>query len=423
MALQRGTHGRPGGHVLVRLCSVRTKTGTASNSAIAGIWADRRAATAALTAVILIVLIGMIGLAIDGTRLVMVQSRLREAVDAAALIAARDMYPNTEANTAADIQNATNLFWANFERAQANSNLGYLQTNITNVDVSMVTSNTVSVRADGFFPTTIMNIVGISQVPVSVVSQATRQVTGLELALVLDNTGSMAGWPIQSVVSAAGDLVNILYNNGTQETVPNLWISVVPFTAEVNIGANNTGWLQPGSDVTGAYMNGRWMGCVMARYDSVDPQTGLTNDFTDVPPGDAPFKPFLFPSTLNKYTVTVNKTVVSFGDDDWSPTNITESRQSTLPQNIAVGPKSWVLPDVNGDGTGRSARNREPHHRAIGRQSDGRQFSWRNVYQPGSSGRMVDTQPKMAWRGGLGRRKTAAGLQYPVYAEGYRPDD
>ncbi len=169
--------------------------------------------------------------------------------------------------------------------------------------ITQVSPTTMSLEADGLLPTTFMNVLGISQVPVSTTSQATRQVTGLELAMVLDNTGSMAGWPIQSVIASATDLVNVLYNNGTVDTLPNLYVSVVPFSAEVDIGSNNTGWLKAGSNTTGAYMNTTWMGCVMARYDTVDPATGLTNDFTDVPPGSAPFTPFLYPSTLNKYTV------------------------------------------------------------------------------------------------------------------------
>jgi Flp pilus assembly protein TadG len=309
--------------------------------------------TAVFTAIILVSLVGAIGLAVDGTRLIMVQSRMRAAVDAAALIAARDMYPNTSANTAANISNATNLFWGNFERQNSKSTLGYLQTNITQVTVTYLTADTIAMEVDGLFPTTFMNVLGISQVPVRMVSQAVRAVTGLEVALVLDNTGSMAGWPIQSVITSANDLVNVLYSNGSQDTFPNLWVSVVPFSAEVNIGASNASWLKPGSYSAGTYMNTSWMGCVMARYDTVDPATGLTNDFTDVPPANAPFTPFLYPSTLYpvaQYTVTDKGKPVSFGDNDWSPTNITESKQSTIAQNTAVGPNLGCPQTTTGTG-------------------------------------------------------------------------
>jgi Flp pilus assembly protein TadG len=285
MEIQSGAHARARADLVVFLRHIRTALGNAGYAALGQVWGDRRGVTAVFTAVILASLIAAIGLAVDGTRLVMVQSRLRTSVDAAALIAARDMYPPTPANLSADFQNATNLFWANFGRQNANSTLGYLQTNITAVNPTQVSADTISLEADGLFPTTFMNILGISQIPLKSVSQATRAATGLELALVLDNTGSMAGWPIQSVISSATDLINVLYGNGSQDTIPNLWVSVVPFSAQVNIGPSHANWLATGSNTTGAYMNTTWMGCVMARYNTVDPATGLTNDFTDVPPG------------------------------------------------------------------------------------------------------------------------------------------
>lgn len=267
----------------------------------------------------------------DGTRLVMVKSRMKTAVDAAALLAARDIAVSGSAT------NATNLFWANFGRSTPTSTRGYLSTNITKVNVTNVSSNVVAVEADGLLPTTFAQVLGIANIPVVSTAQATRAATGLEVALVLDNTGSMAGWPIQSVINSATDLVNILYGNGTQDTEPNLWVSVVPFTAEVNIGNSHTAWLKPGSNVTGNYMNTTWSGCVMARYDTLDPVSGLTNDFTDLVPADAPFTPFLYPSTYNTYTVNDKGKPGHFGDNDWTPSTITETQQQTLTNN-AVGP-------------------------------------------------------------------------------------
>ena len=278
-------------------------------------------------------MMALVGIAVDGIRLYMVQMRLQGAVDAAGLIAARDI------GNSASSQNATNLFWANFQRSGPNSTRGFLGTNITSVTVTKVNANTASVQAQGLLPTTFMNIVGVANIPVNSVNQSTRATTGMELALVLDNTGSMAGWPIQAVVSSATQLVNDVYGAPSIDTQPNLFVSVVPFTAEVSIGSSNTAWLKSGSYTAGSYLNGAWKGCVMARYDTTDSATGLTNDFTDVPPGTAPFTPFLYASTYKKYTVKQNgKTVAITGDNDWTATNITENQQATLAQNTAVGP-------------------------------------------------------------------------------------
>nr|WP_294517559.1 TadE/TadG family type IV pilus assembly protein [uncultured Rhodopila sp.] len=305
---------------------------------------DRRGVTSVFVAFIIVALIGAIGVAVDGTRLVMVKSRLKTSVDAAALIAARDM------TIAGSATNAKNLFWANFGRSSATSTLGFLSTNITSVAVTNVNTNTVSVQAQGLMPTTFMNILGISSVSVVSSAQATRAASGVEIALVLDNTGSMAGWPIASVIASASDLVNVLYANGTVDTEPNLWVSVVPFSAEVNIGPNNTAWLKAGSNTVGAYMNTTWMGCVMARYDTVDAATGLTNDFTDVPPASAPMTPYLYPSTYGKYTVLDKGKTAYFGDNDWTPANITEAQQSKIAQNTAVGPNLGCPQNSTGGG-------------------------------------------------------------------------
>ena len=344
MEIQFRAHGRPRRAVPLRLFDIRTEIGNACHAAVSRLRADRRAATAVFVAVVIASLIGAIGVAVDGTRLVMVKSRLKTSVDAAALIAARDM------TVAGSTTNAANLFWANFGRSAPTSTSGYLSTHITSVTVTDVSSNTVSVVAEGLMPTTFMNIFGIATVPVVSSAQATRAATGVEIALVLDNTGSMAGWPIASVIASANDLVNILYANGTVDTEPNLWVSVVPFSAEVNIGANNTAWLKSGSNTTGAYMNTTWMGCVMARYDTVDAVTGLTNDFTDVPPADAPMTPYLYPSTYGRYTVRDRGTTAYFGDNDWTPSNITEAQQSTIAQNTAVGPNLGCPQNSSGGG-------------------------------------------------------------------------
>ena len=203
----------------------------------------------------IIPLMGTIGIAIDAGRLYMVQTRLKTATDAAVLVAAGDT------GNSATVTNATSLFWANFQRQAANSANGFLGTNVTAVTVTNVSSDVVAVHAEGALQTTFMNLFGIHSVQVSSTSQATRAATGMELALVLDNTGSMKGWPIQSVVTATSNLVDVVYGSGPEDTHPNLWVSVVPFTAEVNIGANHTGWLQAGSYNTDAYMNGAWKGC------------------------------------------------------------------------------------------------------------------------------------------------------------------
>lgn len=293
---------------------------------------DRSGASAVFIAVMLIPLMVALGIAVDGLRLYMIQSRLTTATDAAALIAARDLSQTGYAT------NAANLFWANFQRSSASSTQGFLGANITSVAVTSPAANVSNITVQGTVPTTLMNLVGIANMPIQATSQSTAQTTGVEITLALDNTGSMAGWPIQAVISSAGTLINDLYGNSTADTLKNLYMAVVPFVAAVNIGNSHTSWLKAGSYNAASYSPTTWSGCVMARYDTTDSATGLTNDFTDVPPGQAPFTPFLWASTYGKYSVTSKgKTVSITGDNDWTSTNVTETQNASLGNN-AVGP-------------------------------------------------------------------------------------
>ena len=287
----------------------------------------RRGSVAVMAAVLAVPLIAFAGFAIDAARMWLVQSRLQSALDAATLAAARQM-------TAPDgTANAIALFWADFGRTSDSLDTGYMGAVATTPVTTQLDQNTIQMTSTASVATPLIGIVGPSSVIVHAIAAAQRASTGMELSLVLDNTGSMAGWPIQAVIDSATELVDIVYGNGSADTQPNLYVAVAPFTAEVNLGASHTDWLGPGFDPT-LWRNARWLGCVMARVATGD-------DFTDATPAQAPFTPFLYPSTLGKYAV--GKTSVT-GDDDWSRTNITEASQATLPANTAVGPDLGCSP-------------------------------------------------------------------------------
>jgi hypothetical protein len=83
-----------------------------------------------------------------------------------------------------------------------------------------------------------VGIIGIGPVTVGGASTAQSAAYGLELSLVLDNTGSMAGSSITSLITSANQLLNVVY--GGSDTQPNLWVAVVPFAATLNIGSTHT---------------------------------------------------------------------------------------------------------------------------------------------------------------------------------------
>jgi hypothetical protein len=118
---------------------------------------------------------------------------------------------------------------------------------------------------------------------------------------------------------AATDMINILY--GPNETVPNLWVSVVPYTATVNIGRSRSGWLAAGSLDPTAYGSTVWRGCVQARH-----QNG--EDETDTPPTIVPYRPHLWASTVGRYSPNL-------GDNEWTNTTITEPNPENPPSDTA----------------------------------------------------------------------------------------
>ena len=185
------------------------------------------------------------GAAIDMGRIQMVQAKLTNALDAAGLAV------GSEASTVNVNTEALKYFNINFPA-------NFLGSTVHDFTIAAANNNAVlnlSVKAD--VPTTFMRLFGTQKVTLSASSQITRQSTGLELVLVLDNTGSMndavnpgnSNTPkLTALKNAAATLLNTLY--GGYATVPNLWVGVVPFSQAVNIGTSHSGWMDTTYDAT-----------------------------------------------------------------------------------------------------------------------------------------------------------------------------
>lgn len=290
----------------------------------------RAGGIAVLTAFALLPLLAVCGLAIDLALGWLVQARLSQAADAAALAGAR-AYGQT---AAARTTQARDMFWANFGRvdeAPASEGRGYLGATARQPTVSFPSTSLVRVEARAVLPTTIMRLFGKPETVVAAAAEASITIPGMEVALALDITGSMiTNDRIGALRRAATDLVNILY--GGQEKVENLWVSVVPWVTSVNVGPDKLGWLDPASLAAVSYAPTSWAGCIEARQDG--------GDITESPPSVQPFKPYFWASTLNRYRR--GNTVVQ-GDNDWSLTRVTESQQQTNTAG-AVGPNLGCPP-------------------------------------------------------------------------------
>jgi len=221
--------------------------------------------TLPLLAVSMVVVVGTVGLAIDTARLQLVQSKLQFSLDAAGLAAGSDA---ALANVNTDVQK---YLYANFN--------GYLGASISGTTSSLdTTGSIISLTAQATLPTTFLGVVGVTVMTANAASQITRNQTGVELVLVLDNTGSMddtAGGgvsKIQALKTASTLLVNDLFGSTTVSTNGKLWVGVVPFSQTVNIGTSHPTWMNATYDATLTDWGpgGSWFGCVDARLNGED---------------------------------------------------------------------------------------------------------------------------------------------------------
>jgi Flp pilus assembly protein TadG len=273
---------------------------------------------AVMTALLALALLGTVGLSVDIARGYALRNRLMTALDAGALAGGRVL---GTANVEADLSMYFN----------ANLPKDFMGAIVDEPKVTVASDlETMEVSVSAVMPTLFMHLFGYDYLPVTASNRVRRTMHGLELALVLDVTGSMwSSDKIGQLRNAASDLVNILFgSNGTLNT---LWMSVVPYTATLNLGANRQDWLTADSPTQTDYVPDTWRGCVEARSG---------HDADNAPPATAKFKAFLYPSTKDQYT--------DGGDNDWLPvtdsSNYINSNDRAGP-NLGCGPP--LLPPTN----------------------------------------------------------------------------
>jgi Flp pilus assembly protein TadG len=190
----------------------------------------RQGNIAVMAALMSVPVIGAAGLSVDGIRIYMLHDRMMNALDAAALAGGRVL---STANVEADVRM---YFDVNIPADYLGATVGTPKVTVGANDETM----TLSVSAT--LPATFARVLGVDTIPVTVTNRIRRTVRGMELALVLDVTGSMwSGNKIGQLRASATDLVNILF--GPNEQSQTLWISLVPYTATVNLGSARQNWL------------------------------------------------------------------------------------------------------------------------------------------------------------------------------------
>jgi Flp pilus assembly protein TadG len=202
---------------------------------------ERRGSLLTWIAFLMVPLIGFVGLGLDTARGYMVRARLSQALDAAALSAGR-----STADQAGAEARARMMFKANFPN-------GYMDATITGPTfVFNNAEHTVKVTASADIPTYFVHLVGTASVTVGASTEVKRNANSLEIALVLDITGSMSGSKIVDLKEAAKDLIDtVVWDDQSQYYSK---VAIVPYSMGVNVGtyAPQVRGAVPTKTITGA---------------------------------------------------------------------------------------------------------------------------------------------------------------------------
>jgi Flp pilus assembly protein TadG len=217
-------------------------------------FSDKRGSFSVLVSLLIIPLIVFAGGAIDYSRLVSVRSKLQSASDATALALAKEAANLTQA----ELEAKGAIIFDALLGGQGDG-MGFSRTGL-----SVVKGNkTVTISVAGAVPATLMKLVGVPSMDVKAGSASAWGTRKIEVALVLDNTGSMASASkLVELKKAAKNLITTL--QGVAKEPGAVKIGIVPFTTQVRLDTSNknASWLD---FATYGVNKNTWNGCVTDR--------------------------------------------------------------------------------------------------------------------------------------------------------------
>ncbi len=173
-------------------------------------------------------IIAGVGFAVDYSHANAVKVALQSALDSTALMISKEA-----ATDSADTlnTNAGLYFRALFTRPEA--------TNVTvSAEYTTTGGTSVVLNASADVPTALLGVIGYNSITVNSSSTATWGSVLLRVALVLDNTGSMAeAGKMDALHTATKSLLTQLQNAASKDG--DVYVSIVPFVKDVNLGRDN----------------------------------------------------------------------------------------------------------------------------------------------------------------------------------------
>ncbi|MCF6325667.1 MAG: hypothetical protein L3J21_00070 [Devosiaceae bacterium] len=198
---------------------------------------DQRGVFAVTFALVAIVLVATTGAVVDFVAIQNARSLSQSTLDSTTLALHSQVDNKTEAELLSLAQNLLNERMATID----------LSANVETVNID-IDEGTLFIEARFAVPTSFLSLVGISTINTRISSEVTSKSLNIEVALVLDNTGSMAGRKLDALKEASNLLINELMPDDTN---PDIKIGIVPFNRYVNIGRGNRN--EPGLDIDDDY--------------------------------------------------------------------------------------------------------------------------------------------------------------------------
>lgn len=183
---------------------------------------DRRGNVAMMWALMLTTLIGLTGITVDFTRAMAIKNQIQNAADGASLAAARPQGNVSLADRTAAA------------RAYFDSEAGGVAQNVQ-FSVAQLADHTYRVTVDSTMDLSLARLISAEPWTVHVESEAAQGGVNLEVALVLDTTGSMSGTKITALRTAATDLVNTVVQD--TQTPYYSKLALVSYSVGVNAGS------------------------------------------------------------------------------------------------------------------------------------------------------------------------------------------
>lgn len=222
---------------------------------------DQRANIAVMFGIVILPLLAFLGAAVDYSRAVRAKATMQSALDSAALMVSKDLSSGliTTSQVSSKAQSYFNALYTDTEAQSPTVTATYTVANASQGSKIQVSGN-ASIQTD------FMYMFGFPTMAFNASTTSTWGANLLRVALVLDNTGSMASaGKMTALKPAAQNLVTMLSN--LARNPGDVYISVIPFEINVNVGASNVAatWLRWDLwDPSPNHCSNGWSGIAMA---------------------------------------------------------------------------------------------------------------------------------------------------------------